>query len=579
MGGKYIIKQRYKFLGCDVMNKKRKGFSVMVTRRCNLACGFCLRGKKRDESIGLDILERICLEAKGLGYSDVALTGGEACLHPEFGRLLDIIGGVGLRYSLISNGLAYEYRDQIREHKEVLNHITISLDSHLEEVHDILRGRGVYGKAIRAVEWSIGEGIRTWLQIVVNRYNRGEIGKYIGFAKGLGVERVRIAGVIPRVWTKNIELSMGERESVGEEIEVMRKDGGIIVDRLSSSHVSLKKCEAWESEGFVVSEDGKMLFCCDLEGEANEVGSFSDNRLDLLLEKREKMGKYLKRYYGKEASGCEGASPCEICYRCLEGYGEESEKVSRWVAAVAAGLLCVNALDIYGGVVEIDIRKEGDSTEKQEKSIMEITQEHLDRYSGEDYILLADSTPSRKNNSGLNARITTDEAGNVQCSVYYSASSFKEFLNGMAMPFTLWRNNKATGKTEILPAYTRPFRAGGILSPEWGIIASGINGIGYIFGAKDSLVYNPFADNPKLTSGMLLDQIVAGAAAAAGSGGGKSKSSGTTSTTTTTSNASNTSNNDDDDNDDNDKDKDDDDGGNSSSGSSGAGSGSQGGEG
>lgn len=129
------------------------------------------------------------------------------------------------------------------------------------------------------------------------------------------------------------------------------------------------------------------------------------------------------------------------------------------------------------------------------------------------------STPK----TGLTTAIKTDAAGNLEYSVCYSASSVKEFFNGMGMPFTLWRNNKATGKTEILPAYTRPFRSGGLLSPEWGLIASGINGVGYLFGRDDSLVYNPFGDNPKLTSGVLLDQIIVGAVAAGGGGGGSKK--------------------------------------------------------
>lgn len=174
------------------------------------------------------------------------------------------------------------------------------------------------------------------------------------------------------------------------------------------------------------------------------------------------------------------------------------------------------------------------------ESISEITRRHIE----ENPMQIADartySKPAEAEKSGLTARISTDEAGNISCKVFYSASSWKEFGNGILMPFTLWRENKATGKTEILPAYSRPFRAGGILSPEWGLIASTINGAGYLFGRDNQLVYNPFADNAKLTSGMLLDQIVIGAAAASGGGGSKSSSTSSTSTTSSTSATSST---------------------------------------
>lgn len=127
---------------------------------------------------------------------------------------------------------------------------------------------------------------------------------------------------------------------------------------------------------------------------------------------------------------------------------------------------------------------------------------------------------SRKSqNSGLGMGMAMDNSGKPTYTISYCAPSLKEFLNGMAMPFTLYRENKSTGRTEILPAYSRPFRSGGALSPEWGLIASGINGAGYLCGAKDSLVYNPFGDNPKLTWGMFVDQAAI-AIIAGGMGGG-----------------------------------------------------------
>ena len=116
-----------------------------------------------------------------------------------------------------------------------------------------------------------------------------------------------------------------------------------------------------------------------------------------------------------------------------------------------------------------------------EKNITQITQEYNDSHPVE----IALESPQPKT-SGISMSARTDEAGKLECSICYSASSWKEFLNGMAMPVTLWRENKSTGKTEILPAYSRPFRSGGFLSPEYGLIASGINGVGYLFRAKNS---------------------------------------------------------------------------------------------
>jgi hypothetical protein len=125
-----------------------------------------------------------------------------------------------------------------------------------------------------------------------------------------------------------------------------------------------------------------------------------------------------------------------------------------------------------------------------------------------------------KKSSGLETSVTMDENGKPKYTIFYCAPSFKEFFNGIAMPFTLYRENKATGKTEILPAYTRPIRSGGFLAPEAGLFAYGINGIGKLCGAKEQLVYNSWEDNPQLNWGIFIDQVAASLLFCGSSGGG-----------------------------------------------------------
>ena len=166
----------------------------------------------------------------------------------------------------------------------------------------------------------------------------------------------------------------------------------------------------------------------------------------------------------------------------------------------------------------------------QKKSVREITWEYLDAHP---VTAGFDSSTSGSSKSGLGIGARTDDSGRLECTIYYSASSWKELANGLAMPFTIYRQNNATGKTETLPAYAHPIRSGGALSPEWGLIASGINGIGSLCGAKDELVYNPFTDRPQLTWGVFFDQAAAAAAVYALSSKGGSSGKNSTETTST----------------------------------------------
>ena len=101
-----------------------------------------------------------------------------------------------------------------------------------------------------------------------------------------------------------------------------------------------------------------------------------------------------------------------------------------------------------------------------------------------------------------------------------------EFLWGLTRPLHLWNTDSENGNTLVYPylingrktAFTGAFEAGGIFSPLEGLVATIVNGAGYLCGAKDSLMYNAFADNWALTAGVIPHYALL--ALAGGSSGG-----------------------------------------------------------
>ena len=102
---------------------QRLGYSpflaqIVVTRRCNLACGYCSEYDKAGRPVPVDVLERRLAKLHELGTLVVCLTGGEPTLHPELPRVVRACRELGfLRTGLISNGflLRPDVIDQLNE--------------------------------------------------------------------------------------------------------------------------------------------------------------------------------------------------------------------------------------------------------------------------------------------------------------------------------------------------------------------------------------------------------------------------------------------------------------------------------
>jgi MoaA/NifB/PqqE/SkfB family radical SAM enzyme len=337
------------------MTTKYKGFGAIVTSRCNLRCSFCLRGKRSDDSIALPLFDSVCRQANALGYNHVALTGGEACMHPEFSGLLDVIAGHDMRFAMVSNGLAVEQKDVILKHADRLSNMTFSLESHTQETHDLLRGKGSYRKAVHAVRTFKASGARVYIQTMLNKHNWRDLESYVDFGFSLGVDSIRISGVLPRPWTGDIELSVEERQEVSKLIEAIwkRSTEQCRIHGLSSSHVALRECTIWKSHDFVVTADGDMLFCCDLDGDVNVIGSLRSTSLKKLLKRRIGMARFLMKHYQSVSCVEPGKVPCEICEECLRGYCCQPFAYQVLMRAAAAGLVCVNLLQ--SGCATVDI--------------------------------------------------------------------------------------------------------------------------------------------------------------------------------------------------------------------------------
>jgi MoaA/NifB/PqqE/SkfB family radical SAM enzyme len=79
---------------------------LVVTRRCNLACGYCHEYDSVSPPVESALLERRIDRCADLGTLILTLTGGEPLLHPRLDALVARAVARGMVCTLISNGYA-----------------------------------------------------------------------------------------------------------------------------------------------------------------------------------------------------------------------------------------------------------------------------------------------------------------------------------------------------------------------------------------------------------------------------------------------------------------------------------------
>ncbi len=153
------VKTNYLFCFSRYLNKvlvPPDMIQIMLTSRCNLQCKMCSVWKNKHnfkEELTTQQLKDLIDRAIDMGIATIYFTGGEALLREDIFELIDyaardnIITTFNTNGSLITKDIAH------RIAYSKLRSLTFSIDSPNEEIHDSLRGKGVFNKAMQAIGW------------------------------------------------------------------------------------------------------------------------------------------------------------------------------------------------------------------------------------------------------------------------------------------------------------------------------------------------------------------------------------------------------------------------------------------
>ena len=140
-------------------------------------------------------LLRVVDEAAEIGFIELKLTGGEALINRDALKIAERGKSHGLQINLLTNGLLVT-EEMAEKIAQVVDSISISLDSDKPEEHDAVRGKGTHAKVIEAIHRLRRAGIKNLhVNSVVTPVNMNSVDTFLDYAwNELKADEVTYAG-------------------------------------------------------------------------------------------------------------------------------------------------------------------------------------------------------------------------------------------------------------------------------------------------------------------------------------------------------------------------------------------------
>jgi hopanoid biosynthesis associated radical SAM protein HpnH len=186
---KYLVQQKLK-------GNKRYPLVLMLEPlfRCNLACAGCGKIDYPDEILNRRLSVEECLASVDeCGAPIVSIAGGEPLLHKELPRIVEGIIARRKYVYLCTNALLLKKRIGDYKPSPYLT-FSIHLDGNRERHDASVCQRGVFERAVEAVELAISRGFRVTINCTLFQGEGAEeIAEFLDYCQKLGVEGTTIA--------------------------------------------------------------------------------------------------------------------------------------------------------------------------------------------------------------------------------------------------------------------------------------------------------------------------------------------------------------------------------------------------
>ena len=172
---------------------------LAITYKCNNDCPHCYNEADRLalESLAVEDWKRVVDRLADVGVPHLIFTGGEATLHPDLPEIVAHADARGPICGLNSNGRRFADADYAqRMANSGLNHLQVTLGSHLPDVHDRMMNARCFDQTVRGIRNAIDAGIHTITNTTLMQMNKDDIEDTLSFLHDLGIRTFAVNGMI-----------------------------------------------------------------------------------------------------------------------------------------------------------------------------------------------------------------------------------------------------------------------------------------------------------------------------------------------------------------------------------------------
>lgn len=248
-----------------------KDIDVYVNYQCGLRCSHCFIGNSLNENVQMkDSLWNCIL---GLiaesSIEQVTFLGGEPSLHTNIVFMINDIVSLGKKVRIVTNGQK-SFIKVIKDLRKVSDlaqvHVCFSIDGSTEDIHDSIRGKGVYKNLINSI--LLCQEMKISFSGITSIFNRNflDVTQIIKKCSELKFEYLNVHYVTDRGFADNSMLiSIRDWTNMIKEIKSLKKiSDAILPIRIEETFVSDKievKCEVNKKENIIIDPHGEIHFC------------------------------------------------------------------------------------------------------------------------------------------------------------------------------------------------------------------------------------------------------------------------------------------------------------------------------
>lgn len=171
-----------------------------ITNSCNLKCKHCYAssGTRFENEMSFEEIKNLVDQLEEMNVTYVTVTGGEPLMRPDVFEIIKYIRNKNMNVMLTTNGtlMTQEIIDKLKNLG--VDSVQISIDSHLEQVHDAFRGmQGAYKKSIEGIKLCKKNNMKVSIMSTLSAINRKYLRELMNLALELKVDAFGIERFVP----------------------------------------------------------------------------------------------------------------------------------------------------------------------------------------------------------------------------------------------------------------------------------------------------------------------------------------------------------------------------------------------